>query len=328
MTKISELRSENIHKIRECFYDGEIWTKNKLAKQTGLSLAAITNILQLLQKEDEIKQIEEAESTGGRKSKQYLLNSDYYHLGIVILKRDDLHYYFVLQSYNLLGNCLSEKKVLSNKGTVEELFLAIERLVTDDTKIKLLSLSIPGVCQKGKISICDFERFINLDLANLIKEQYNLEIIMENDVNAASIGFAKRYQDTNNLVLMYQPKVKYIGCGIIINKQLYSGYTNFAGELSYLPFLSHLQQDELLKTNPNDLLMKQLVTICCVLNPELIGICSDVLERFDANDLSNYLAFIHQPRIIMVNDLKQLISEGLFNLGLSRMKDKIKRGNI
>ena len=48
MTKITDLKEDNIHQIRQCFYDGEIWTKNKLAQKTGLSLAATTNILQYL----------------------------------------------------------------------------------------------------------------------------------------------------------------------------------------------------------------------------------------------------------------------------------------
>lgn len=86
LTKITELKSDNIHSVRICFYNGEIWTKNDLAKHTGLSLAATTNILQLLLKDDEIKLIGEAQSTGGRKSKQYILNKDYYHLGNVSLK--------------------------------------------------------------------------------------------------------------------------------------------------------------------------------------------------------------------------------------------------
>ena len=86
LVKITELKTNNIHQVRLCFYNGEIWTKNDLAKHTGLSLAATTNILQLLLKDDEIKLVGEAQSTGGRKSKQYILNKDYYHLGNVSLK--------------------------------------------------------------------------------------------------------------------------------------------------------------------------------------------------------------------------------------------------
>lgn len=250
MTRITELKSENIHQIRSCFYEGTIWTKNKLAKQTGLSLVATTNILQILVNAREIKQIGEAKSTGGRKSKQYLVNKDYCHFGQIILKRDDVNHYFIIKSYDLLKQKLTDRQVISKQGTILELLDIIKELIKIDNKIKLLTLSVPGVCQNGKINICDFDQFVNIDLKKLIKEKYDLDVVMGNDVNVASIGFAKRYPKVNNIVLMYQPKVKYIGCGIIINQQLLTGYSNFAGELSYLPFISFDEQDQLLKKIP------------------------------------------------------------------------------
>lgn len=74
--------------------------------------------------------------------------------------------------------------------------------------------------------------------------------------------------------------------------------------------------------------MKQLVTICCVINPEIIGICSDVLANFDDTKLPDYLAIVHQPRIINVANFDQLISEGLFNLGLTLLKNKKRKREI
>ena len=47
--KIIDLRQENIHKVRSCFYQGGTWTKNQLSCQTGISLAGTTNILQILE---------------------------------------------------------------------------------------------------------------------------------------------------------------------------------------------------------------------------------------------------------------------------------------
>ena len=39
VSKANDLKKENRKKIRECLYDGNIWTKNELSLQTGLSLA-------------------------------------------------------------------------------------------------------------------------------------------------------------------------------------------------------------------------------------------------------------------------------------------------
>lgn len=325
LVKVTDLKSDNIHLIRECFYDRQVWTKNKLAKRTDLSLAATTNILQYLLKQQEIKLAGEADSTGGRKSKQYILNKDYYHLAALSLKRDDTNFYFILNVIDLLANVLETKKINKKTGTVNDLLEVIEEFVEKDCKIAILALSIPGVCQDGKIDICDFDELVNIDLLSLIRERFNLEVMIENDVNAAGIGFANYYPKAQNIALMYQPKIKYIGCGILINRQLCKGYTNFAGELSYLPFITHHQQDKILQSNPNSLLLKQLVTICCVINPEIIGVCSDFFDVFNASELINYLPQKHWPKIIDVENFDELIYVGLYNLGMKRLKNKTRR---
>ena len=55
MSKVNDLKQENEIKIRECLYDGQIWTKNDLAYKTSLSLATTTNILQEMLKSHEIE---------------------------------------------------------------------------------------------------------------------------------------------------------------------------------------------------------------------------------------------------------------------------------
>ncbi len=54
MSKVNDLKQENEIKIRECLYDGQIWTKNDLTYKTSLSLATTTNILQEMLKSHEI----------------------------------------------------------------------------------------------------------------------------------------------------------------------------------------------------------------------------------------------------------------------------------
>lgn len=111
--------------------------------------------------------------------------------------------------------------------------------------------------------------------------------------------------------LIYQPAVDYVGCGMIIQGKLYNGFSHFAGELRCLPFYDHLQQERLLKDAPQELLEKQIVTLCCVLNPEAIGICSDVLK--DIQISLPTIPLKHQPQIIKINQLYKLIKEGLFS---------------
>ena len=121
MTKVTDLKTNNIHQIRLCFYNGKVITKNELAKQTKLSLAATTNILKYLLERQEIYLAGEAKSTGGRKSKQYVLNKDYYHLLRIILKKEALGCCFMVNIVDLLGNVKLEKKIIKKKEIVNDI---------------------------------------------------------------------------------------------------------------------------------------------------------------------------------------------------------------
>ena len=89
--------------------------------------------------------------------------------------------------------------------------------------------------------------------------------------------------------------------------------------------MSHHEQDEMLIKAPNDLLLKQLATICCVINPEIIGVCSDVFKEFDSSQLINYLPAEHWPKIIDIDNLDQLIKDGLYSLGIEVLKNKMRK---
>ena len=63
LSKVKDLKHMNIQKVRQCFYDGNIWTKTQLSDVTQLSLSSMTNILQELLKNQEIFFIGENAST-------------------------------------------------------------------------------------------------------------------------------------------------------------------------------------------------------------------------------------------------------------------------
>lgn len=322
MVRINELKKSNIQKIRECFYNCEIWTKNELSKKTGLSLAGTTNVLMELLENNEIEFIGEANSTGGRKSKQYILNKDYYHIGIIILRRENKNYRIIIKSLDLLSNIVYEKELISSRGTIQELDLTIKQLLENDNNVSILSISIPGVCQDGHVDICDYEEFEDFALGKYIYSKFHLEVIIENDVNVACIGFSDSYPEVSHLSFIYQPAVKYVGIGMMIDRKLYNGFSHFAGELRYLPFYTHQQQDEMLKYSPKELLLKQIVTLICVMNPEVIGYHSDVFDT--EMTLEDYSIFKkHYPVLVRVPDFNNVILKGLYSIGL---KNLMKRG--
>ena len=222
MSKVNDLKQENEIKIRECLYDGQIWTKNDLAYKTSLSLATTTNILQEMLKNHEIEYVSDFKSTGGRKSKEYQLYKDYKHLLKIVLKKNKKSYEFIFEIIDLYDQIVYQKNHSSLKGTVEEFLKIIKEVLKKGQEIAVICLSLPGVCDQGMIDLCDFEDFQNKNILEILKKEIKQKIIIENDVNCASIGFYHQYSHYQNSALIYQPAVDYVGCGMIIyNKSVY-----------------------------------------------------------------------------------------------------------
>lgn len=321
MAKIKDLKVDNLNKIRSCLSDGNIWTKNALAEKTSLSLATTTNMLQILLKRKEILYIGEARSTGGRKSKQYQLNQDYAHILCVLLHKKDNQEGLVIQRLDLCGHLLEEMSSYVTQMTPELLIEILLHLKAKDALLEYIALSIPGVCEDGKTDFSDLKTFHQLDLKALVEEKCHLHFLMENDVNAACLGFLNQHTHVQHLTLIYQPQNDAVGCGQVINRSLYRGYSHFAGELGFLPFDNDALKGETLQRNPQLLLEKQIETLCCVFNPEYVVIYSEVLkDKHDFNLAS--IPINHQPKIDWIEDIDKLILTGLYQLALDHLKEK------
>lgn len=319
---MNDLKKGNIQKVRTCFYNCETWRKNELSQETRLSLAATTNIIQELISNQEIVYIGESQSTGGRKSKKYVLNKDYYHTACVALKRSKNTYEMSAFITDLMGNEIESLVTETKKGSIEDLDRLIQKILEQDWNVSLIVFSIPGVCRQGYIDVCDYKALIGLNLQNYIYEKYKVESVIENDVNTACIGFSKHYPLVSNLAFLYQPEVEFTGCGMMIDKKLYNGFSHYAGELRFLPFLTSQAQQTMLNENPKELLRQQIVTLCAVMNPEVIGYCSDVFDDLYLSFEDYKIQKDHQPTLVEVKNFSEMIQKGLYLIAIKKLIER------
>ena len=201
MTKVSELREENLNQVRTCFSNISIWTKNELIAATGISSGGMVSILQELKERKEILQEEDAASTGGRPGHQYRLNPDAYHACCVFLKAGT-EARMECFSMDLYGKRQQEKAyVISDTASV---LSNIKQMLAADSSMKEILISVPGVSEEGKIRECDISFLSGCDLKQKIIAETGLVPVMENDVNIAAIGLQRKTQKTD-LAYIYQP---------------------------------------------------------------------------------------------------------------------------
>lgn len=320
MAKAEDLKEKNYQTIRNLLINQEIWTKNDLYEHSLISKSSITTILKELMDCNEINYIGDSFSTGGRKSKQYLYNKDYYHTLKVILSRKESKYLISIEYCNLKNEILETATHTDDIGSISFIQETIAHY--KQYPCNLICISIPGVCEQGILTLCDFTLLVGINIINTIQSIINVPVIVENDVNVAAIGLYHKL-DVESLAFLYQPDVEYVGCGMMIHHKLYNGATHFAGELRFLPFYNHQQQDEMLHSNPLELLRLQTDTLCCVMNPEVICIASDVLNQTDIENMKLSIPINHQPKIIYVQDIHHYIYDGLYDISIDYYKENM-----
>jgi predicted NBD/HSP70 family sugar kinase len=103
-------------------------------------------------------------------------------------------------------------------------------------EIDLLVIGIPGVVnpQTGTVSMSPNVEYLNgLDLCAKLKDSFNCEVIIENDVNLAAIG-EKESLKLDDFVFVSLGTG--IGMALVLEGQLRRGSKGSAGEIGYMTF--------------------------------------------------------------------------------------------
>ena len=320
MAGISDLKYENIRDVRACFYQGGIWTKNALSEKTGLSLAGTTNILKYLLEEEEIILSGKAVSKVGRKSKQYIMNPDKFHIGCVIAAYGKWSHSLWTASYKLNGECIFREQADDTTLDADFVLNMTQKMVEKDPLIRCITVSVPGVVSGGVINTCDIDALENTALEEMMRERFAMPVALENDVNTAAAGFAAKHRNHQNLVLIYQPEVSLVGSGIMINRKLYQGSSGAAGEIKHMAVKDN--------DDARSILIAQMQNLCAVLNPSLIGWYSDVIREgtIKAKDIN--VPEQLKCDVVRVTDFYLLLARGLFAKGMDSLvgHESIRKG--
>ena len=111
------------------------------------------------------------------------------------------------------------------------------------------STKIPGVIEKIGI-VCpgpldqktgmilsppNLLQWANFPLTEILKKEFGVEVILENDANAGALGEAVFGAAKDAYTLLYFSLSTGIGAGIVIDKKVHGGYKGLAGEIWCVP---------------------------------------------------------------------------------------------
>ena len=323
-------------------------TQPELAEITNLSLVTVNKTVVVLLEENKIKSNGMKESTGGRKAQTYVYNDELsYYIGL----------YFEKDAYigvvsNSIGKIIYKEeypaRTFEYELMMQDTFSAIDQLIVkcEQHDIAAIGIGVPGVVHRGVISEIPFiPCWEGKQIGYVLYDKYRMPILLENDVNLAVIGLyrAKYKNRVNNMALIYLENG--IGAGLIINGELYSGSTNFAGELSFLTIdgrgekfmhkkyngnfeqriitmnelLEDIQTDEV-KELLLDTVAEGMLSLVCILNPEIIVIKNRYIKKKDIDVMTKKMGeFIKSgnlPKLVSVADLTEYSIKGVIDMCL------------
>lgn len=315
-------------------------TKVELSEKLGISFPTISKFLTQMEKDGELLLVGLDDSSGGRRAKRYTYNPEHM-LGLAIfLEKSETNY--------IIFNCLGEVKEQERTESVlvsDDLGLltkCIEGVLEKYPKISSIAIGVPGSVNHGRIFyIPGYEQFHHFDLKGYLEGLFSIPVVVENDMNAAVLGYHNNHRKNDNpsLVYLYSGQ-NGPGAGMIINGNVVRGSTSFSGEISFVPQYDHSNFHQAFLKNSGkkgtmikedreiDAISRLVATFVSIINPHTIIFSKDevdlsIIERIVSTS-STYVPSEHLPELTM-SDWKQDYLNGLLSLGQELMVSRSNR---
>ncbi|MEY9094804.1 putative NBD/HSP70 family sugar kinase [Paenibacillus sp. RC84] len=331
-TSNDSMKKAILRSIRAALLELGSATKVELSHKLGISFPTVSKFLTQMAKDGEIFSTGLDGSSGGRRAERYAYNPDYM-LGLALfLEKTETNY--------TIFNCSGDIKEYGQTsgvltGPIPGLTDQIGRIIAKYPKIRSIAVGVPGAVNNGRIIyIPGYEQFHQFDLKSYFEERFSIPVAVENDMNAAILGYHLKGTQTDNPTLIYLNFGQNgPGAGILVNGDVVRGSTFFSGEVSFVPqyddrnFLQALEreagsEEEALREKEIDAVSRLIASFTAILNPHAIIFCinevSSSLLNLIANRSAAYIPEEHLPELC-TSDWKQDYLNGLQHLGLDLM---------
>lgn len=201
-----------------------------------------------------------AESTGGRKARQYLINREYQYYFIAIVDNNNL----IIKVFDFAINCVEDYQ----KSFEMNLFFAalneeIEKQARKYT-IGTIGVSLPCIVKNGVVLDWYYNpEMVGFDIKNKLEEKYKANVVVQNDMKLTALGVFNTDEINSKNIVTMQFGHNGVGMAGIVNGHLIEGSTGFAGEVGYI---NDLRKNIMGVSYPAKIVRNAIV----FLNPEII----------------------------------------------------------
>lgn len=213
--------------------------RTDIAKQTGLSPAAVTGITGKLIEEGLVVEKQEGDSRGGRRPILLTLNAQGAY--VVGIKLAEGHATFALTDLNAsvikrhafaLETHHPEQAAIQLADIVGEL---VGSMRIDKQRLLGMGIGLPGIIDtaNGICRVSPFEGWHDVPFAEMLESRLDFPVYLDNDVNTLTVyeqlyGLGQQFEDFLVVTLG-----RGVGLGIVTDGQIYRGAGGGAGEYGH-----------------------------------------------------------------------------------------------
>ncbi|WP_376793180.1 ROK family protein [Thermoflexus sp.] len=218
-------------------------SRTDIARLSGLSLAAVSEITGELIAAGLIREVGTGESSGGRRPILLRLNPQAGFVVGVKLMKDAIASALTDLDAKVLHHRVTPLRSARLTQVLRAIVRAVEATIAESgverSRVLGIGIGMAGVVD-GESGICRYSPFFgwrNVQIAEPIAAHFGIPVYLENDVNTLTIaeqwfGYGR---DVEHFVVVTVGRG--IGAGIVVNGQFYRGALGGAGELGHITLI-------------------------------------------------------------------------------------------
>lgn len=240
-------------------------------------------------------------------------NNPYRILSIVLINHIN-EYRIAYRIYDH-GKPTLDKEVIKPEVSLQDFEELLEYIFLRHQNIDAIGMAFPGICYHGQLyhPLLDIGDGRNIGI--YFAEEYNLPVMLINDVNALALGYYATNEDSENMIFHFQPRgMAEAGAGIVINGRLHRGRMHAAGEIGNMIKAVVDDKDEKILTpeGATEIVSKALLSYSALMATDKVVMYSELTP--DMNVFREYLRQYMQeefiPELVHVVHLKDYMLSG------------------
>lgn len=323
--RVKKINQELIKQALKSMKEG---TKATISSATGLSVATCGNILNELLETGEVIETELEASNGGRPARRFIYNADFSYIACIYAKIEEGLQSLTYAVTNSVGERVDDGYMKFERIDATTIDNLVGTLIKQYNNIKAVGIGIPGLVHRGVINICDIKMLIDAPLETLLRDKYEVEVTIENDMNLTVYGFYKQqdYEEDTTIVVVTFIKGTFPGAGMMIDGHIHKGNSRFAGEVSFLPF-GISREEQLRRLGQTDtfipLAAHTISSLTAIVNPETIALTGEQVRQEDVPHIYRSCLEVipeeHMPHLIVLDQPDEHYMNGLIAITLESL---------